>query len=528
MTPVWNLFPGVSFSSEDAGLEELCRRAARELSDSVMKLPATGESVLMEGLDYQGAWLESTGSICAQTLARFLPRIAGNTMRAFALHAREDGLLPYKILPSGPAFRQIQMVSPLARAVRIQHALSPDPDFLRLMYDAMTANDHWLARHRDTRRTGCVEAFCTFDTGHDLSPRFWHLPDTCHDEDPARYDPSSPLLPLVAPDLTANCACQRRELSAMAAELGEHEDARLWKIRAEHSESSLFEHCFDPEDEFFYDRTASGALHKIQSDVLLRVFACGIGDDRLFDRALGKYLLNTGKFLSSCGFASIAMDDPRFDPDASRNSWAGPVNTLSLLRSPDAFELHGRQVELVWVLKSFMKHARRFKEFPQCLDPWSGDAGFGKGYTPAMLAVLDCLERLSGILPRPEGTFSCSAVPASPSGRPQGCAGSSLYSRMIKGSVWSLLVDHEKASLTCDGSPRLTFPSGARLEVSADLVPLRITALVPQGISGRIDSGGLSIPVRLAGNQVALIQDGQPVMQASGGVIQPSWQTCGK
>jgi hypothetical protein len=93
------------------------------------------------------------------------------------------------VTEAGPSYRQIQIVTQLARCVWHYHQAHPDLAFLRRMYDAVVRNDEWLAAHRDTRGTGCVEAFCAFDTGHDLSPRFWHVPDTTHREDPAAYHP---------------------------------------------------------------------------------------------------------------------------------------------------------------------------------------------------------------------------------------------------------------------------------------------------------------------------------------------------
>ena len=67
----------------------------------------------------------------------------------------------------------------------------------------------------------------------------------------------------------------------------------------------------------------------MQSDVLLRVLACEIGDDAFFETALRRYLLNTRKFFAKYPFTSLALDDPRFDPAYDYNSWNGPSNSLS-------------------------------------------------------------------------------------------------------------------------------------------------------------------------------------------------------
>ena len=99
----------------------------------------------------------------------------------------------------------------------------------------------------------------------------------------------------MAPDLTANVACQRKYLAKIARELGRTND---WDSKGACSEKALLDQCYDAVDDYFYDRDASGRFVRLQSDVLLRVLACEIGDDTLFERMLEKYLLNTRKFFA--------------------------------------------------------------------------------------------------------------------------------------------------------------------------------------------------------------------------------------
>src|SRR5690606_38099171 len=170
------LASGVAFASSSARIEERYYQAIRELLDCIKPTAVTGP-ILHEGGIYHGCWLESTGTINTELLARFLPAIATETYTAFATQQRDDGLIPYKIAETGPAFSQIQLVTPLARCVWNHFLLNGrDRAWLAQMYAAMARYDDWLAKYRDTRRTGGVEAFSTYDTGHDLSARFWHVP----------------------------------------------------------------------------------------------------------------------------------------------------------------------------------------------------------------------------------------------------------------------------------------------------------------------------------------------------------------
>ena len=190
--------------------------------------------ILHEGGIYLGCWLESTGTINAEiAVALHAVGCRPRPTAAFAAHQRDDGLLPYKLTADGPGFNQIQIVTPLARCVWNHYRLNGrDRTFLRTMYDAMARYDAWLAKYRDTRGTGGVEAFCAYDTGHDLSSRFWHVPDTPVRErrprvQPRQSAPAASSRPTSPPTSPASAATSRE----IAEELGE--DGEVWRDKAD-------------------------------------------------------------------------------------------------------------------------------------------------------------------------------------------------------------------------------------------------------------------------------------------------------
>jgi hypothetical protein len=512
---------GVRLAATGGPLEDVWHRALADLTACIQPGPDGGPDVLHEGGVYRGTWLESTGTINAEVLARFLPTVARDTYLLFADRARDDGLLPYKVTEAGPSYRQVQIVTPLARCVWHYHQAYPDPAFLRRMYDAMARNDAWLAAHRDTRGTGCVEAFCAFDTGHDLSPRFWHVPDTTYGEDPAAYHPDSPVLPFLAPDLTANVACQRAYLARIAAVLGE--DPQPWRRAHERSVAALFAHCFDEADGLFYDRDRTGAFVRVQSDVLLRVLACEIGDRAFFESSLRNYLLNTRKFFARYPFTSIALDDPRFSQDFSRNSWAGPSNFLSLLRAPHAFEHHGHHVELTWAASPVLAAVCRMNRFPQTLNPWTGEPGFTELYSPAILWTLDAVERLAGILPRPDGEVWCTAL--LPAGVDHhSVADAVAYGRTIGSSTYEFVHDRAEAVLYRDGQVHATFPAGWRLVLDRTGAVRAVVGMSARTVAGRLVTGAYRLDLALAGNERVELDDrGDVTARSAVGLVPPTW-----
>ena len=477
---------GVGFAAVGGPLEGRWRQAMLELEGCIRALSeGTAAPVLVEGGVYPGTWIEGTASISAEVLTRFAPAVARSTQEQFADFQRDDGMIPYKVTDSGPGFTQIQLVTPFARTVW-NHYLLTDKDavFLRRMYDAMVRYDEWLARYRDTRATGGVEAFGTFDTGHDLSPRFWFVPDRPLGD--ARYaDPLNPILPFVAPDLTANVAAQRAYLARIADELGL--DGNAWRAKHAASVDALFAQCFDARDGTFYDRDAQGDLRRVQSDVLLRVMECEVGDDEFFAAVLSRYLMHTGKFLAHYGFTSLALDDPRFDANAGRNSWGGPVNFLSLIRAPHPFEHHGRVAELALTAQPVLSALAVADRFPQCLDPWSGEPGFTEQYSPAILWFVDAVERHFGILPRPDGELWFSGM--SPTRLEHGASAEAIaYSRTVDGAVFELVGDDERTAVLRDREPHLSFPRGWRVVADAAGRPIAVVGLAGREVAGRLET----------------------------------------
>lgn len=511
---------GVSFVTSAKGLQKRYFDAVRELFACIK--PMGGASpILQEGGVYLGCWLESTGTINAELLSRFIPSVAQSTYVSFAQFQREDGLFPYKVTADGPVFSQIQLVTPLARCVWNHYALNGrDKAFLSRMYGAMVDYDAWIARYRDTRGTGAVEAFCAFDTGHDLSARFWHVPDSPADNDPAAYRGDNPILPFIAPDLTANIVCQRFYLARIAEELGE--DGAPWRFKAEASLKALFEQCYDEEDGFFYDRDRNGQLVKVQSDVLLRVLACEVGDDAFFGAALQRYLLNTRKFFAKYPFTSIALDDPRFDPAFDYNSWCGPSNFLSLIRAPHAFEHHGRHVELSWVLYPILSALGRSTRFAQNVHPFTGRDGFTECYSPSILCMLDFVERLCGILPRPDGTLWFSGlVPYQVEHRD--AAHETAYSRRVDGRLFELVNTSHTTTAYREGELLYSAPKGVRVVTTRQGEILALVGLSVGTITGELKTPSGNMTFRAAANDVLELKDGSFEVSKAPGLVPPSF-----
>ncbi|MCR8659353.1 MGH1-like glycoside hydrolase domain-containing protein [Paenibacillus endoradicis] len=519
----WKQGSNVFFAAQSNKLSSVYEHAVSSLL-ACIKPTLTDRPILHEGGIYYGCWLESTGTINNELLSRFLPEVAEETYLGFATFQREDGMLPYKITMDGPNYRQIQLVTPLARCVWHHYQLNETSEnFLSTMYDAMVKYDHWLMTYRNTRQTGCIEAFSAFDTGHDLSPRFWHVADTPHQNDATKCNPYSPILPFLAPDLTANVYCQRKYLAKIAEELGKHEEASAWKVKAEQTRQALFTHCYDAVDDFFYDVDRQGQFVRVQSDVLLRVLACEVVDDEMFARMLSKYLLNTRKFFAKYPFPAIALDDPRYDQQISYNSWAGPSNFLAIIRAAHAFEYHRRYVEQLWTIQPIVAAMTRMNKFSQTISPWTGAEGFTEIYSPAILCVLDFVERLSGILPTKDQTIWFTGVLPYDSDHGESITGNLVYRRSVKGHRYEFVNQAGNCEIWQDDKQIVVFPSGLRAVLNEQGELVSLIGMQYGTITGEVVVQERKYNVAISGNEEWMLTGDQWHCIHQSGVVPPTY-----
>jgi hypothetical protein len=283
---------------------------------------------------------------------------------------------------------------------------------LTAAYASCSRWDAWLREYRDTRKTGLVEGFCTYDTGMDNSPRWKDIPNRCPDAD-ARKCPPDSTMPRLCPDLSATVYGGRIALAAMARALGKSADESRWLADAEKIRHLILTKLYSPEDAAFYDLDAQNNFVRVRGDVITRVLGehvvDPVKDKAIFEAVWTRQLHNPTAFWAPYPLPSIAMDDPTFVRPIPRNSWGGASQALTALRAPRWMPYYGKQAELTHLMQQWcaaiMRHAEEakgnpdelLKLFRQQMDPLTGeftqpDPG---GYSPAALTFLDFARRLS-------------------------------------------------------------------------------------------------------------------------------------
>ncbi|HEX7799459.1 MAG TPA: alpha-L-rhamnosidase [Asticcacaulis sp.] len=389
------------YRTDNARWQAAYDKALGVLAGNVQVLPRFSAPVLIEGADYAGVWMEC-GPHEALVYRRFRPDVARNTHMTFFALQRMDGQLPYNNKATGTGFGQIQMVVPIAATAWELARATGDQELLETAYRAGAAWDGWLTRWRNTRGTGLVEGFCTYDTGMDNSPRWAGIPPQCPNQDAKRF-PAGLALPRLCPDLSATSFGARTALSQMAAALGRPDAAAHWAEQADAIRARILSVLYVAGDAAFYDLDANGAFVKTRSDILSRVCGEHVVDQALFDDLWTRQIHNPSAFWARYPLPSVALDDPAFVRPIAANSWGGPSQALTALRAGRWLDHYGRGSAFAQMMERWCEAIMADMTFRQQIDPLSGQFSDGlPGYSPCALVMIDYTWRLAGVVETPD------------------------------------------------------------------------------------------------------------------------------
>jgi hypothetical protein len=393
------------FRTADRRWQAAYDKALAVLAGNIRTLPYVSRPVLIEGSVYQGIWMEC-GPHEALVYRKFAPQVARDSHLTFFELQRADGQLPANNKVTETSFGQIQMVVPIAATAWKLARATGDGALLEGSYAACAQWDAWLVRHRNTRGTGLVEGFCTYDTGMDNSPRWRGVPPQCPNKDAKRHA-DLPILPFLSPDLSATTYGARRALAEMAMALGRRAEADRWTEQAERLRTLIMDQLWVEEDGAFYDLDATGRHNRVRCDILTRMCGEHVPDTRTFDVMWARQLGNPRAFWTAYPFPSVAIDDPSFVRPIPGNSWGGASQALTALRAGRWMDHYRRSAEFGTMMEAWTRAIVRDPSFRQQVDPLSGafTAGDAPDYSPAALVMMDYTWRLAGIQDEPDALF---------------------------------------------------------------------------------------------------------------------------
>ena len=470
-------------------------KALAILNANVQVMPRYDQPILIEGSTYKGIWMEC-GPHESLVYRKVRPDVARASHMTFFTLQRPDGQLPANNKLSEAGFGQIQMVVPIAATAWELARATGDEALLQAAYAACARWDDWLMRYRNTRGTGLTEGFCTYDTGHDNSPRWAGIPPQCPNKDAKTFPPGF-ALPRLCPDLSATTYGARRALAEMANALGKATEADRWTEQAEAIRKRILDTLYAAEDAAFYDLDADTHFVRIRSDILSRVCGEHVVDQALFDDLWTRQLHNPKAFWAAYPLPSIAMDDPAFVRPIPVNSWGGASQALTALRAGRWMDHYGRSAEFAQMMDAWGRALVADTRFRQQMDPVTGrfTVEGEPNYSPAALVMMDYTWRLAGVTEEADALFW--------NVRPNhACADRARFTLKTDGGLTAELhYDGEGADLRLGGKAVARVVGVARLHTAKDGRPSALIGIdeMPQDIG--LKTAGESRRYRLTANQ---------------------------
>ncbi len=360
---------------------------------------------------YAGVWLEHAYD--PLLFAQLFPEqqsIAVSQVMYFFENQTPDGQLPALLRdPADPnnagkplvSYRHIQECVSFAGICYKTYQCTNDTQFLKNAYARLCAWDNWLCQNRMTQKTGLIELFCEYDTGHDNALRLKGIPHNAKDMYGKAYDESVEILPLLAPDMNAVFYGDRKALAKMAKALHLPEEAAAWEKKALDVKSRMLSLLYNKEDNFFYDRDKNGNWRKFKTIQIANVFQEQVLDQDMFDSIYTQYFKSDKHFDTPIPFPAASISDPVWIQNAPGNSWNFYAQTLVALRTSLWMEHYGKTQDYEDLLKKWLcAYTASPLPFGQEFHPITGaPSDSSPYYSSAMLLFIYAMRRLGYISP---------------------------------------------------------------------------------------------------------------------------------
>ncbi|MEK7277572.1 MAG: trehalase family glycosidase, partial [Chloroflexota bacterium] len=280
----------------------------------------TREAMTPSKIHYVGVW-QWDAYFHALAYRHVDAKLAKDQLRILLDHQRDDGMIPDAVHDEGTVTRlnfpvEADVTKPplIAWAAWKIYEADGDREFLDEIYESIVRSNDWWFEHNDEDHNGLCEYHHPYSSGLDNSPL---------------WDDG---MPVESPDLNTYLCLQQESLAKMAAAIGEPAAAALWAKSADEMAGRMIRLMWDGQAGLFpaVKRTALGAT-SINTRTPFNLFPLMTGrmPKEIADRLVA-HLTNPGEFWPRYPVPTVALDDPKFDP---QKMWRGPtwVNVNYLL-----------------------------------------------------------------------------------------------------------------------------------------------------------------------------------------------------
>lgn len=512
---------GVEFETESSWLKEIFDRCEHYCIQNQARF--SDKQVLREGSDYDGVWLE-TQPMAGEMYAKRNMEVALNNQLIFMENQRRSGRFPGMIKYSDPFLLQVsydwlQGYCFPVPALRMYYLIGKDRGYLELLYKALRDFDNYLWTYRDSDGDGCLETWCTWDTGEDNCTRF--LKNGVTDGGWGGEEPpcGKGKLPYESMDIMSYSYQGREVLARISALLHNGEEAE-WRAKAEQIRTKIHYYLWDDEKHACFDRDCDNKPMYVMTHNNLRCMYFGSFTQQMADDFIKFHLLNPEEFWTYLPLPSIAANDPYFC-NSNFNNWSGQSMGLTYQRAIDALENYGHCAEIRMLGKKWLKNLKKHRKLVQQYDPFDGtpcvtraEGGapedeqqrFGdvasvdpEGYGPTIISALEYISLLAGVNIAMEQVKWTVVLGMLPSSYTQHLLGR-RYTLVQNGTIMSAFIDHEEIFRCSCGVQVLTDMNGNVLE---------ICGVEEKSIHIELTCNGVTTACELATNEFKVLRQGK-------------------
>ncbi len=257
---------------------------------------------------YVGAWLWDS-ALHAIAFRHVDPELARDQIRVMLANQLPDGMLPDAIFDEGvvseighPIHAKVTKPPIMAWAALKINEIDPNVEFLKEIYEPLKRENAWWFAHNDDDNDGIVQYTHPYSSGLDNSPLWDHG------------------LPVESPDINTYLVIQMNALAKIAEIIGQVDEAKDWKRKADRLTERIIEHLWDEEKGIF------NALHNEKSIPVLTPFNLypmwtGQLPKKINARLLA-HLQDPSEFWDRYPLPTVAYNDPAY---SAEKMWRGPV-----------------------------------------------------------------------------------------------------------------------------------------------------------------------------------------------------------
>ena len=506
---------GVTLQTNADWLQTLYNRceAACKRNEAVY----TDKRVLREGSDYDGVWLE-TQPMGGEMYAKRDLEVALNNQLIFMENQRRNGRFPGMIKYQQPFLLQVSydwlqgFCFPVP-ALKLYYLIGRDRGYLRRLQAALRDFDDYLWTYRDSNHDGCLETWCTWDTGEDNSNRFLRYGVT----DGGFGGEDAPVghgkLPFASMDIMSY-SCQAREVLGTINDLLGQTEGNRWRQKAQDVRDTLRSMLWSAERSACFDLDCDGSRMDVLLHNNLRCMYYGSFSQQMADDFIREHLLNPDEFWTAVPLPSIAVNDPCFR-NINFNNWGGQPQGLTYQRAIQALQLYGHHAEIRLLGRIWLQLLHDTGRLVQQYDPFDGtpcvtrsegkaQAGTeterfsdvttlgADGYGPTVLSALEYISLMAGV------NIACdqirwSALPDWPA-----CD----YTQRLGEDVYRLTTTGGIMRAFYNGSPLFTATPGVEVLTDMAGTPLQVTGIGQKPVTLAFTQGDHTTNITVSPNEI--------------------------